>query len=105
MPSKVAEVHPTDQNPESRNITETAEGKIDAFEKPDITGEMFTSTNADVPATKEILAENHVPTGELCPKVHDERMTVCSQSEDLGLIEDSVSSSFFSKTFRAALTH
>ena len=101
----MAEVHPTDQNPESRNITETAEGKIDAFEKPDITGEMFTSTNADVPATKEILAENHVRTGELCPKVHDERMTVCSQSEDLGLIEDSVSSSFFSKTFRAALTH
>jgi hypothetical protein len=105
VPSKAAEVHLTDQYPESGNLAETAEGNIDTFEKPDITREMFTSTNADVHATKEILAENHVPTGELCPEEHDERMTISPQSEDLGLIEDSVSSSFSSKTFRAALTH
>jgi hypothetical protein len=102
--SKVAEVHPANPDSESGNLAETAEGKINTFEKPDITGEMFTSTNADVPATKEILAENHVPTGELCPEVHGERMAICSQSE-VRLIDDSVSSSFFLKTFRVALTH
>jgi hypothetical protein len=104
MSSRVAEVHPADQNPESGNLAET-EGNIDTFEKRDITGEMFTNTNTDVPATKEMLTENHMPTGELCPEVYDELMTIYPRFEDVGLIEDSVSSSFFPKTFRATLTH
>jgi hypothetical protein len=101
----VVEVHPGDQNPKSGNLAETAEGETDTFGKPDITGEMFTSTNFDVPATKEILAKNHVPIGELSPEVYDEPMTICSQSEDVGLTEDSVSSSFFLRTFGAVLTY